>query len=162
MLTADKAWELTWSPCENLQNTTFTNINETCEFIDWVIQNKKDFKYTVQYSDGTSEVFPGIQSCKDSKAWNESDEITMKSCRVKNAFIQYGAEYVKDKGNYKFYYLDNETNQWVETTYEIYILYKELGQKTTFQLATSETPTNQQTQQKNTTQQVTNQTTIKK
>ena len=120
------------------------------------------FTYTVEYTDGTTEKFSGLQDCETSKSWNENDEIIMKSCRVKNAFIQYGAEYVKDKGTYKFYYLDNETKQWVETTYEIYTLYNELGQKTTFQLATTQPTTNQQTQQPNTNQQVTNQTTIKK
>ena len=88
------------SPCQDLQQTPFKTKDEACKFLNWVNQTKKDtngnstFKYYVNINGKNIENI-GVYTCDKRGENNSSLNLILNDCEIKNAWQQYGKEYIK-------------------------------------------------------------------
>jgi hypothetical protein len=77
--------------CPSIPKTPYNSVQQVCDFLVWVSQNKKDFTYQLpdKFGDYT---FTGVVTC-DKKDKSFSDNFIINECEFKIAYQKYGKEY---------------------------------------------------------------------
>jgi hypothetical protein len=140
-LTGVNVFEIALKGCTDLAYTDFKIKEEACDFLLWMTTNKKDFEYTVTFEGKEPKTY-NLLTCADIESNNLGipEWYILNECGIRNAFKLYSQEYEQFRKKYKYYYQDTKKN-WVETTQEEYIKYKEQKVPVKVEVDTSQTNT---------------------
>ena len=81
--------------CSDLPMTSFTQKQEACDFITWVITNKPDFTYEEEYDEET--ITMKLDDCVIRDKEGQPDNFVINNCGIRNAYKLYFTEYQNQK-----------------------------------------------------------------